>query len=112
MSRATHSWRNSSLSQKEMTSCEKGGLTAPIASSSSCENGVSSAARRKPGCCFIAFHPDIHDNPFKFGLYTLFGGKVYIIGLSLGGQDRVSLRHDYKTEVCRIPCQHADQLHL
>ena len=34
------------------------------------------------------------------------------LGLSLGGQDRVSLRHDYQTEVCRIPCQHADQLHL
>ena len=34
------------------------------------------------------------------------------LGLSLGGQDPVSLRHDYKTEVCRIPSQHADQLHL
>ena len=38
--------------------------------------------------------------------------KTYMIGLSPGGQDRVSLRHDYQTEVCRIPCQHAAQLHL
>ena len=26
-----------------------------------------------------------------------------LLGLSQGGQDPVSLRHDYKTEVCRIP---------
>ena len=38
--------------------------------------------------------------------------QLYQLGLSLGGQDPVSLRHDYETEVCRIPCQHADQLHL
>ena len=36
----------------------------------------------------------------------------FLLGLSLGGQDPVSLGHDYKTEVCRIPYQHADQLHL
>ena len=34
------------------------------------------------------------------------------IGLSLGGQEAVHLRDDNKTEVCRIPCQHTDQLHL
>ena len=50
----------------------------------------------------------------KYELLGLFiiGGKPELVGLSLGGQDPVSLRHDYKTEVCRIPSQHADQLHL
>ena len=46
-------------------------------------------------------------------LSSLTGLKRFnLIGLSLGGHDPVNLRHDYKTEVCRIPCQHADQLHL
>ena len=32
-----------------------------------------------------------------------YGVVVISLGLSLGGQDPVSLRPDYKTEVCRIP---------
>ena len=34
--------------------------------------------------------------------YVILPGSL---GLSLGGQEAVCLRHDYKTEVCRIPCQ-------
>ena len=55
---------------------------------------------------------DLGKSVFLYSDNVSLEDEISLIGLSLGGQDPVSLGHDYKTEVCRIPYQHADQLHL